>query len=434
MSQNPMIIQSPSGTRTDTANPPALAACTTDLEVRNSRSNRINTIGTTVTTTTLNNQPRNNQNVLSMKSKSMIGVWNVRSLIGPGKLEQLSRELSKFKLDMIGISECRWKDSGEINLSNGTKFLYSGRSDTHHNGVGFLLSKTAVRALLQWQPINDRFIWCRFRSRARNVTIIQTYAPTELAEPDEKLAYYNQLSSIIHNAHKRDILIVMSDLNVKIGADNTNIEHILGKHGLETRNENGELLIEACNDANLVIGGSIFPHKACHKSTSVSPDGQTENQIDHICIGKMWRSSLLDVRIKRSADIGLDHQLLVATLRLKICTAGQRRTLNSLPKLDISKLNSEDVKNTFVSKLSTSIEQLQSPEVSGNTEQIWQTIKSAFLTNAEDVLGLRPRNRKPWMSESTWSLIECRRAAKITRDNAKTRALKAETNPPTMRW
>lgn len=29
-------------------------------------------------------------------------------------------------------------------------------------------------------------------------------------------------------------------LNAKVGADNTNFEHIMGRHGLETMNENGE--------------------------------------------------------------------------------------------------------------------------------------------------------------------------------------------------
>lgn len=58
----------------------------------------------------------------------------------------------------------------------------------------------------------------------------------------------------------------------------------MGKHGVGKMNENGEMFAETCVNNNLVIGGSVFPHKTIHKTTWVSPDHVTENQIDHICI------------------------------------------------------------------------------------------------------------------------------------------------------
>jgi hypothetical protein len=51
--------------------------------------------------------------------------------------------------------------------------------------------------------------------------------------------------------------------------------------------------------------------------TWVSLDHKTENQIDHVTIGRKWRRSLQDVRNKRGADIGSDHHL-VAKLKMKI--------------------------------------------------------------------------------------------------------------------
>jgi hypothetical protein len=78
-----------------------------------------------------------------------------------------------------------------------------------------------------------------------------------------------------------------------------------------------------CARHDLVIGGTIFLHKDCHKVTWVSPDHKTENQIDHVAIGQ-WRRSLLDVRNKRGADIGSDHHLVVANFELKIQAHKQR--------------------------------------------------------------------------------------------------------------
>jgi hypothetical protein len=43
---------------------------------------------------------------------------------------------------------------------------------------------------------------------------------------------------------KRDIVILMVDINVKVGAENEDLEHIMGKHGLRNHNRNGELVVD----------------------------------------------------------------------------------------------------------------------------------------------------------------------------------------------
>lgn len=53
------------------------------------------------------------------------------------------------------------------------------------------------------------------------------------------------------------------------------------QHGKGEMNENGQLFVDFCAENNLVIGGTIFRHKNIHKTTWVSPDHRTENQINH---------------------------------------------------------------------------------------------------------------------------------------------------------
>ena len=77
--------------------------------------------------------------------------------------------------------------------------------------------------------------------------------------------------------------ILMGDFNAKIGRDNTGYEEVMGKQGLGEMKENGEKFADLCSLNQLVIGGSIFPHKRTHKATWRSPDHVTENQIDHAC-------------------------------------------------------------------------------------------------------------------------------------------------------
>ena len=60
------------------------------------------------------------------------------------------------------------------------------------------------------------------------------------------------------------MVVVLGDMNAKIGGDNINFKEIMSKEGCGQKNENGETFLEYCHTNNLVIGGSLFPHKEIH--------------------------------------------------------------------------------------------------------------------------------------------------------------------------
>ena len=66
----------------------------------------------------------------------------------------------------------------------------------------------------------------------------------------------------------RDVKIVMGDMNAKMGMDNTGREEVMGKHGERAEmDENGKRWADFCQANELVIGGTLFPYKECHKRT-----------------------------------------------------------------------------------------------------------------------------------------------------------------------
>jgi hypothetical protein len=67
----------------------------------------------------------------------------------------------------------------------------------------------------------------------------------------------------------------------------------------------------------------MFPHRNIHKYTWTSPDGQTQNQIDHKLIDRRWHSSILDVRSFRGADCDSNHYLVVAKVRERLSARKQ---------------------------------------------------------------------------------------------------------------
>ena len=103
------------------------------------------------------------------------------------------------------------------------------------------------------------------------------------------------LEGTLHKIRQSDITIITGDFNAKIGNDNQGLKHVMSRHGLGKRNENGDIFIELCANYDLIIGGSLFPHKDIHKATWMAPNHCTFNQIDHMAISKKWKRSLLDV-------------------------------------------------------------------------------------------------------------------------------------------
>ena len=228
--------------------------------------------------------------------------------------------MKRYKLKILGLSETRWTGSEKTQLLSGKTSIHSGQNEgqPYTHGVKLLMTPEATRALLSWKPMSLRILTARFNSKGRKVTIIQPYVPTNVAAIEKKDEFYQKIQAALDKTPKKDMKILMGDTKAKVGADNTNSEHIMGRHGIGLQIENGELFVEFCIFNDLVIGGTLFPHKTIHKTTLTFLDGRTENYIDHITISRKWRRSLHDARVKRGADAASNHHLVVALLKIKL--------------------------------------------------------------------------------------------------------------------
>jgi len=64
--------------------------------------------------------------------------------------------------------------------------LISGRRDgLHYQGAG-LVSRNANKALSEWEPIDERLLYARFKSVHGNISMLVCYAPTNNAPDDMK--------------------------------------------------------------------------------------------------------------------------------------------------------------------------------------------------------------------------------------------------------
>lgn len=260
------------------------------------------------------------------------------------------------------------------------------------------------------------------------MTILQVYAPTNDADDDVKDVFYNQLQREIDRTPKHDLIILMGDLNAKVGRKKCEEERSLGNEACGERNENGEMFVTLCEINNLVIGGSKFKHKEIHKLTWISPDGRSQNQIDHIAINSKFTRSMMDVRVKRGADVSSDHHLVVMNLKLRLqqCSKNGRAV-----GFDTGKLKCKEIRDSFILEVKNRFAALENKEEiddmnpsSHNIEEQWKEFEETLQEAATVTLGKRDRKKcKEWISGDTWKLIDYRKKLQNLLSNTKSNRL-----------
>ncbi|KAL4711368.1 hypothetical protein ACJJTC_019209 [Scirpophaga incertulas] len=191
----------------------------------------------------------------SIRHPHLIGTWNVRGLNQPGKLGIVENEMRRKKVHLLGLSETHWKGQGHFTSELGNTVYFSGPEGDSSRGVAFIVPQSLNKCVVGYNPVSD------------------------------------------HDNHLR---------------------RIVGKYGIGERNDRGERLMQFCYEENFTIMNTCFKHHIRRLYTWISPGDRCRNQIDYILIGTRWKSSVTNTKTLPGADCGSDHQLLVATVQLRL--------------------------------------------------------------------------------------------------------------------
>ena len=93
--------------------------------------------------------------------------------------------------------------------------------------------------LKEWQCVSERLVKVRICFEKKWTTFIQVYAPTEDSEEEEKDRFYTSLEDVLATVKKDDRLVLMGDMNGRVGRDAETWGEVIGRHGEETQNDNG---------------------------------------------------------------------------------------------------------------------------------------------------------------------------------------------------
>ena len=142
-----------------------------------------------------------------------------------------------------------------------------------------------------------------------------------------------------------------------------------------------------CSVNNLVITNTLFEKKTSTRWTFQGPDGITKNLVDYIIVNNRWKSSVQDVRVC-SAEIGSDHRLVMARVKLRLKKEMRQNTINSA---DIDKLKDTQVKKKYQEELQ---EKLTKIKEDTKVEEHWSNFRKAILQTAETILDKKTRNKQ----------------------------------------
>ena len=160
----------------------------------------------------------------------------------------------------------------------------------------------------------------------------------------------------------------MRNFNAHVGTDTDTWKGVIGKHGVTGLNENGRYLLQLCCSNGFRIINTFFQHREVHKYTWYRPSMDQKSLIDFCIVSLDLFSDVLDVRVKRSAELSTDHHQVVCSLRLSKPWPNKRSNRSFVTYwIKWKALEDKEVRKQSASSISSKFRQL--PDVSEDIEK-----------------------------------------------------------------
>nr|VZI45968.1 unnamed protein product [Spirometra erinaceieuropaei] len=308
-----------------------------------------------------------------------LAAWNVRSLLDNPRSNRperrrtlVARELARYKVDIVALSETRFSEQGQLEeVGAGYTFFWSGRprAERRDAGVAFAIRNDIVGRLpCMPQGINDRLMSLRLPLwGGKFATIISAYAPT-MTNPDAvRDKFYEDLHALLVTVSKADKLIVL--------------EH------------------------RLILTNTFFCLPEREKATWRHPRSRQWHLLDYVLVRRRDQRDVLVTKAIAGADGWTDHRLVISKMRLRL--QPRRRPQGKRPpsKLNVSLLSLPGHHLLFSNELAQRLDNLPiaadaAAAENASVENRWCQLRDTVQSTALAVLGRAPRQHQDWFDDN----------------------------------
>jgi hypothetical protein len=167
-------------------------------------------------------------------------MWNVRSVYTAGFLMTVAKEISEYKLILVGVQEVRW-DIGGTEQAGEYTFLY-GKGNRYR----FFVHKRLISAVKRVEFVIYRVSYIIIRGHWCDIFVMNVHVPTKDKTDDMKDSFCKEQDCTFSKFPKYHMKILLGDCIAKVGRKD--ISRSVGNESLcKISNDNGVKSSKLCH-------------------------------------------------------------------------------------------------------------------------------------------------------------------------------------------